>query len=92
MSSNQSGKGDIREAMVRGDVVEVMVALPGQPFLNTPIPACLWFLTMDKNRQGRDRRGETLFVDARQMGTMETRVNRVLTDADIAGIANTVHA
>ena len=92
MSSNQGGEGDIREAMVRGDVVEVMVALPGQPFLNTPIPACLWFLTTDKNRQGRDRRGETLFVDARQMGTMETRVNRVLTDEDVAGIANTVHA
>ncbi|MFM9088934.1 MAG: type I restriction-modification system subunit M [Cyanobium sp.] len=92
MSSNQSGEGQIREAMVRGDVVEVMVALPGQLFLNTQIPVCLWFLTNDKAQNGRDRRGETLFIDARQMGTMETRVNRVLTDEDIAKIAGTVHA
>ena len=92
MSSNQSGEGQIREAMVRGDVVEAMVALPGQLFFNTQIPACVWFLTNDKTQRGRDRRGETLFIDARQMGTMETRVNRVLTEADIAKIAGTVHA
>ena len=92
MSSNTSGEGRIREAMVRGDVVEVMVALPGQLFLNTPIPVCLWFLANDKTRRGRDRRGETLFIDARQLGTMATRVHRVLTDDDIAKIANTVHA
>jgi type I restriction enzyme M protein len=92
MSSNQSGEGQIREAMVRGDVVEVMVALPGQLFLNTQIPVCLWFLTNDKTQRGRDRRGETLFIDARQMGTMKTRVERVLTDADIEKIAGTVHA
>ena len=92
MSSNQSGEGQIREAMVRGDVVEVMVALPGQLFLNTQIPVCLWFLTNDKTQRGRDRRGETLFIDARQMGTMKTRVERVLTDGDIAKIGNTVHA
>ena len=92
MSSNQSGEGQIREAMVRGDVVEVMVALPGQLFLNTQIPVCLWFLTNDKTQLGRDRRGETLFIDARQMGTMKTRVERVLTDEDIEKIAGTVHA
>ena len=92
MSSNQSGEGQIREAMVRGDVVEVMVALPGQLFLNTQIPVCLWFLTNDKTQRGRDRRSETLFIDARQMGTMKTRVERVLTDEDIAKIAGTVHA
>jgi type I restriction enzyme M protein len=92
MSSNQSGEGQIREAMVQGDVVEVMVALPGQLFLNTQIPVCLWFLTNDKTQRGRDRRGETLFIDARQMGTMKTRVERVLTDADIEKIAGTVHA
>ena len=92
MSSNQSGEGQIREAMVRGDVVEAMVSLPGQLFLNTPIPVCLWFLTNDKTQRGRDRRGETLFIDARQMGTMETRVNRVLTEEDIEKIAGTVHA
>ena len=92
MSSNAGGEGQIREAMIRGDVVEVMVALPGQLFLNTQIPVCLWFLTNDKTQNGRDRRGETLFIDARQLGTMETRVNRVLTDEDIARIAGTVHA
>ena len=91
MSSNQSREGQIREAMVRGDVVEVMVALPGQLFLNTQIPVCLWFLTNDKTHRGRDRRGETLFIDARQMGTMKTRVERVLTDEDIEKIAGTVH-
>jgi type I restriction enzyme M protein len=92
MSSNQSGEGEIREAMVRGDVVEVMVALPGQLFLNTQIPVCLWFLTNDKTQRGRDRRGETLFIDARQMGSMVSRVERVLTDEDIAKVADTVHA
>jgi len=92
MSSNQGGEGQIREAMVRGDVVEVMVALPRQLFLNTQIAVCLWFLTNDKTQRGRDRRGETLFINARKMGTMETRVNRVLTDEDIEKIAGTVHA
>jgi len=92
MSSNTSGEGQIREAMVRGDVVEVMVALPGQLFLNTQIPVCLWFLTNDKTQRGRDRRGETLFIDARQMGSMVSRVERVLTDEDIAKVAGTVHA
>ncbi len=92
MSSNTSGEGQIREAMVRGDVVEVMVALPGQLFLNTQIPVCLWFLTNDKTQRGRDRRGETLFIDARQMGSMVSRVERVLTEDDIAKVAGTVHA
>jgi len=92
MSSNTGGEGQIREAMVRGDVVEVMVALPGQLFLNTQIPVCLWFLTNDKTMRGRDRRGETLFIDARELGTMETRVMKVLTAEDIAKIADTVHA
>ena len=93
MSSNTDGEGQIREAMVRGDVVEVMVALPGQLFLNTQIPACLWFMTNDKAKNGRaDRRGETLFIDARQLGTMETRVLRVFSDEDIAKIGDTVRA
>lgn len=92
MSSNQSGEGQIREAMIRGDVVEVMISLPGQLFLNTPIPVCLWFLTNDKTANGRDRRGETLFIDARQLGSMETRVLKVFTDEDIAKIADTVEA
>lgn len=91
MSSNTSGEGKIREGMVRGDVVEVMVALPGRLFLSMSTPVCLWFLTNDKTRRGQYRRGETFFIDARQLGTMATRVNRILTDDDIAKIANTVH-
>ena len=92
MSSNTGGEGQIREAMVRGDVLEVMVALPGQLFFNTQIPVCLWFLTNDKTMNGRDRRGETLFIDARQLGTMETRVLKVFTDEEIAKIQETVQS
>ena len=92
MSSNTGGEGQIREAMVRGDVVEVMIALPGQLFLNTQIPVCLWFLTNDKTMNGRDRRGETLFIDARELGTMETRVLKIFTDEDIAKIQETVQS
>lgn len=98
MSSNQNSEGDIRRAMVESDLVDVMVALPPQLFLNTPIPACLWFLAKDKSggasggaKTGRDRRGEVLFIDARQLGRMESRVVRVFDDADIAKIASTVH-
>lgn len=91
MSSNQNNEGAIRKAMVEADVVEVMVALPPQLFFNTQIPACLWFLAKDKSKNGRDRRGEVLFVDARKLGRMETRVNRVLDDADVQRIARTVH-
>lgn len=91
MASNQSGEGTIRKAMVEADVVEVMVALPPQLFFNTQIPACLWFLAKDKLRNGRGRRGEVLFIDARNLGRMETRVNRVLDEEDIARIATTVH-
>lgn len=92
MSSNQNNEGTIRRAMVEADVMEVMVALPPQLFINTQIPACLWFLTKDKTKNGRDRRGEVLFIDARKLGRMETRVNRVFDDEDIQKIANTVHA
>jgi type I restriction enzyme M protein len=91
MGSNQSGEGEIRRRMVEGDVVECMVALPPQLFLNTQIPACLWFLTRDKTAHGRDRRGEFLFIDARKLGHLETRVHRVFTHADIAKIAGTAH-
>ncbi|MDA0558325.1 type I restriction-modification system subunit M [Burkholderia pseudomallei] len=91
MSTNQNNEGAIRKAMVEGDVVEVMVALPPQLFFNTPIPACLWFLAKDKRKNGRDRRGEFLFIDAHKLGRMETRVNRVFDDEDIERIAKTVH-
>ena len=90
MSSNTSGEGEIRESMIKGDVVEVMIALPGQLFLNTQIPVCLWFLTNDKTANGRDRKNETLFIDARNLGTMETRVLKVLTDEDIQKVQDTV--
>jgi type I restriction enzyme M protein len=92
MSSNTGGEGQIRQAIVRGDAVEVMVALPGQLFLNTQIPVCLWFLTNDKTMNGRDRRGETLFIDARDLGTMETRVLKIFTSEDIAKIQETVQS
>ncbi len=90
MSSNTSGEDEIREAMIKGDVVEVMIALPGKLFLNTQIPVCLWFLTNDKTANGRDRKNETLFIDARNLGTMETRVLKVLTDEDIRKVQDTV--
>ena len=96
MSSKQSGEGEIRAAMVEADLVACMVALPPQLFRTTQIPACLWFLAKDKGPQGakalRDRRGEMLFIDARTMGTMVDRTERVLTDEDIARIAGTYHA
>ena len=91
MSSNQSNEGVIRRAMVEGDVVEVMVALPPQLFFNTQIPACLWFLAKDKTRNGRSRKGEFLFIDVRKLGRMESRVLRVFEDVDIQKIASAVH-
>ena len=93
MSSNQSGEGEIRKAIIEADLVDCMVALPGQLFYSTQIPVCLWFLARNKrNGRFRDRRGETLFIDARKMGTMVDRVHRELSDEDIAKIAGTYHA
>lgn len=96
MSSSQNSEGDIRKAMVEADVVEVMVALPGQLFFNTQIPACLWFLAKDKRHAlstgGIDRSGQVLFIDARKLGTSVSRVQIELTDADIERIASTVAA
>jgi len=92
MSSNQSGEGEIRKAIVEGDIVDCMVALPGQLFYSTQIPVCLWFVARDKrNHRFRDRRGETLFVDARKLGSMIDRVHRELTEEDIRRIAGTYH-
>ncbi|HHY0353447.1 TPA: type I restriction-modification system subunit M [Vibrio cholerae] len=99
MSSNTNNEGEIRKALIEADLVECMVALPGQLFTNTQIPACIWFLT--KNKKGgssatqkgkRDRRGETLFIDARNLGFMKDRVLRDFTSDDIAKIANVFHA
>jgi type I restriction enzyme M protein len=93
MSSNQSGEGEIRKAIVEADLVDCMVALPGQLFYATQIPVCLWVLARDKRkRRFRDRRGEALFIDARKLGTLVDRVHRELTDADIAKIAGAYHA
>src|SRR3989442_3708355 len=93
MSSNQSGEGDIRKAIIEADLVDCMVALPGQLFYSTQIPVCLWFLSRDKrNNRFRNRRGETLFIDARKLGRMTDRVHRELTDEDIQKIAGTYHA
>jgi type I restriction-modification system DNA methylase subunit len=96
MSSNQSGEGDIRRALIEADLVDCMVALPGQLFYSTQIPVCLWFLAKSKNadakRGFRDRRKQTLFIDARKLGTLIDRVHRELTDADLEKITSTYHA
>ena len=88
MSSSQNSEGDIRRAMVEDDKIEIMIVLPSQLFFNTPIPACLWFLVKQKTR----RPGEILFIDARKLGTMITRVQIEFTDDDIQKIARTVQA
>ncbi|MEJ5207194.1 class I SAM-dependent DNA methyltransferase [Denitratimonas sp. CY0512] len=98
MSSNTNNEGEIRKRLVEDDYVECMVALPGQLFTNTQIPACIWFLTRDKqngfalDKKKRDRRGEFLFIDARQLGYMKDRVLRDFTPDDIQKIADTFHA
>jgi type I restriction enzyme M protein len=107
MSSNQSGEGEIRKNLIEADLVDCMVALPGQLFYSTQIPACLWFLARDKSGKSpspsmgegwgggerfRDRRGEVLFIDARKLGRMVDRTHRELTDEEIARIAGTHHA
>ncbi|RRN55506.1 SAM-dependent DNA methyltransferase [Pseudoxanthomonas sp. SGNA-20] len=98
MSSNQSGEGEIRKAMLEADVVDCMVALPGQLFYSTQIPACLWILAKGRSNglvrktRLRDRRGQVLFIDARNMGVMVDRTRRELTDEEIKKIADTYHA
>jgi type I restriction enzyme M protein len=104
MSSVQSGEGEIRKNLIEADLVDCMVALPGQLFYSTQIPACLWFLARDRssNRHGaaaaapggkfRDRRGQMLFIDARKLGSLVDRTHRELNDEDVARIANTYHA
>lgn len=87
LSSNSGGEGEIRQRIVEADLVDCIVALPAQLFYTTGIPVCLWFVTRDKSGRnlkngGRDRKGETLFIDARKLGTMQTRTLRVLTGSD----------
>ena len=93
MSSNQSGEGEIRRNIIEAGLVDCMVALPGQLFYSTQIPACLWFIARDrKNGRFRDRRGQTLFIDARKMGILTDRVHRDLMPEEIARIAGVYHA
>ena len=101
MSTNTKGEGDIRRKIIENDLVDCMIALPGQLFYTTQIPVCLWFLTKNKQTQvveghsdsnHRERRGETLFIDARNMGSMVDRTHKEMTTSDIAEIARTYHA
>ena len=100
MSSNTSGEGELRKQMLQNDLVDCMIALPGQLFYTTQIPVCLWFMTKnkkeqqfkDQTRNHRNRAGETLFIDARNMGTMVDRTHKELTTDDLAEITRTYHA
>jgi type I restriction enzyme M protein len=93
MSSNQSGEGEIRQSIVDADLVDCMIALPGQLFYSTQIPVCLWFVTRSKkNGKFRNRRRETLFIDARNFGVLVDRTHRELTDDEVSRIAKTYHA
>ena len=106
LSSGTGGEGEIRKNIIEADLVDCIIAMPPQLFLTTGIPVCLWFVSREKTgkkikKGGRDRRGETLFIDARQLGQMETRTLRVLSgvnglpaprDSDIGWIVRTYHA
>lgn len=93
MSSNQSGEGGIRKNIIEADLVDCMIALPGQLFYTTPIPACLWFIARNKkNSKFRDRKGQTLFIDTRKMGYLVDRIHREFSDEEISRIARTYHA
>ena len=98
MSSNAKGEGEIRKALIENDLVECMVALPGQLFTNTQIPACIWFLTKNKKartsasgKKLRDRSGEVLFIDGRNLGYMKDRVLRDFTQDDLNKVTETFH-
>lgn len=93
MSTNTSGEGEIRKNLIEVDLVDCMVALPGQLFYSAQIPVCLWFLTRDKrNGRFRDRHGEVLFIDARKLGVLVDRTHRELTPEEISRIASTYHS
>jgi type I restriction enzyme M protein len=93
MSSNQSGEGDIRKGIIEADLVDCMIALPGQLFYGSQIAVCLWFISRSKaNGKFRDRRKETLFIDPRKLGHLVDRTHRELTDEGIQRIAGTYHA
>ncbi len=92
MSTNQSNEREIRKNLIEENIIDCMVAMPGQLFYSTQIPVCLWFLA--RNRQGgkfRDRVNEILFIDARSLGRMVDRTHRELTNEDIQQITNAYH-
>ena len=99
MSTATSGEGKIRQQIIDNDLVDCMIALPGQLFYTTQIPVCLWFISRDKQAKSaaskesgfRNRKGETLFIDARNMGSMISRVHKELTTEDIEQISDTYH-
>jgi type I restriction enzyme M protein len=106
LTSASGGEGEIRQAIIEADLVDCIIAMPTQLFLTTGIPVCLWFISRDKTGKnlkngGRDRRGQTLFINATSMGELETRTLRVLSgreeyplppESDIGKIAKTYHA
>ncbi len=93
MSSNQSGEGEIRKNLIEANLVDCIIALPGQLFRSTQIPACLWFLSRARrNGEHRDRQSETLFIDARKLGHMTDRTHRDLSPENITHIAAMYHA
>jgi len=93
LSSNQSGEGEIRKAIVEADLVDCIIALPGQLFYTAPIPVCLWLVTRSKaSGKFRDRRAQTLFIDARRFGSLVDRVHRELSEEEILRISRTYHA
>jgi type I restriction enzyme M protein len=93
MSTNTSGEGEIRKNLIEADIVDCMVAMPGQLFYSVQIPVCLWFLARDrKDHKFRDRRGEILFIDARNLGHMADRTHKELSTEDIAKITQVYHA
>jgi type I restriction enzyme M protein len=93
MSTSTTAEYEIRKNLIEKDHVDCIVTLPGQLFLTTQIPVCLWFITRNKSENGhRARKGETLFIDARKLGTMEDRTHRILTNDDIGAISSKYHA
>jgi type I restriction enzyme M protein len=93
LSSDQGGEGTIRKSIIEADLVDAIIALPGQLFYTTPIAVCIWVIARNKkNSKFRDRSRETLFIDGRRLGTMVDRTHRVLTPSDVESVSSTYHA